>query len=475
MSTRNRVFAAILLIYIIGVVILLYRIVSDLEPRYRESAEESLVETANLLASVVERDVENGVIRGDRLHSVFRSLYARELNARIFTLDKMRVELRAYVTDRHGAVVFDSQGNAEGQDYSTWRDVQLTLRGEYGARTTRDVADDPRSTVMYVAAPVRDRGEIVGVVTVGKPVQSFGQFVEASRSKILELGVGSVVAILAFALIVSIWLVRPSAFAPSFFHYLRAQHRLSLLDLLRYVARAIESGYREMRDALAGRHHVSEYVQTLTHEIKSPLSAIRGAAELLQENMPEPERHRFLENIARETQRIQGLVDRLLELSALETRHRLDRIERVDLCHVVEESMQAAQPIALRRSIRLTSPPASAIFVEGEPFLLQRAISNLIENAIDFSSEGGVVEISLQSMSKGAAVIVRDFGAGIPDYAHARLFERFFSLARPHSGKKSSGLGLAFVREVAQLHHGRVSLENAQDRGAIATLLLPQR
>ena len=78
------------------------------------------------------------------------------------------------------------------------------------------------------------------------------------------------------------------------------------------------AAYQEMRDALAGRQYVTEYVQTLTHEIKSPLSAIRGAADLLQEPMPEEDRRRFVVNILREAARTQELVDRLLELAALE-------------------------------------------------------------------------------------------------------------------------------------------------------------
>lgn len=474
MSTRNRVFVGILLIYVLGVTFLLYRIVADLDPRYRESAEESLVETSNLLASFLERDLAGGEIRGDNLRSAFRSLYARNLNAQIFELNKTRIDLRVYVTDGKGRVVFDSRGLAEGQDYSAWRDVQLTLRGEYGARTTRDIADDPRTSVMYVAAPLHHQGKIVGVVTVGKPVQSFGQFVDASRRKILEVGIGSVAAILLLVLIVSIWLVRPSAFASNLARHLRAQRKFSLSGLFRYVVQAVVDGYREMRDALAGRQQVSEYVQTLTHEIKSPLSAIRGAAELLQETMPESERQRFLANIVRESQRIQGLVDRLLELSALETRHRLDRVESVDLRRIVDESVQTAQPVAKRRGIVLSWVQGEPVLVEGDAFLLQRAVSNLIENAIDFSDDGGAVDIALQCAPEDVEVHIRDYGAGIPEYAHARLFEKFFSLARPHSNKKSSGLGLAFVREVAQLHHGRVSLQNAHQRGAIATLRLPR-
>jgi two-component system sensor histidine kinase CreC len=474
MSTRNRVFTGILLIYVLGVVFLLYRIIADLDPRYRESAEESLVETAQLLSSVVERDLVNGQIDATRLRPVFDTLYARNVDAQIYSLHKTRVELRVYVTDRTGRVLFDSLGRAVGEDYSIWRDVRLTLRGLYGARTTRDIPDDPRTSVLYVSAPVHAAGNIVGVVTVGKPVQSFGQFVTSARQKIIAVGVGSVMAIVLFAVIVSVWLVRPFVFLTEFFQYAKRQKTFSPARLARHARRGLAAAYQEMRDALAGRHLVSEYAQTLTHEIKSPLSAIRGAAELLQEPLPESERQRFLCNIQRETQRIQELVDRLLELTALESRHRLEAVEPLDLRGLTREAVQATQPLAQARQVTLVLADGESAQVEGTAFLLQRAIANLIENAIDFSPLGGRVDVALAIDRQHAEVRITDQGPGIPDYAKSRIFEKFFSLARPHSNKKGTGLGLAFVHEVASLHRGEVSVVNAEAGGAVATLSLPR-
>jgi two-component system sensor histidine kinase CreC len=476
MSARNRVFAGILLIYVLGVAFLLHRIIADLDPRYRESAEESLVETSQLIASFIERDLAGDAIRVDRLRPAFQALGGRQFDAQIYALRKTRVELRVYVTDAAGRVLFDSTGEAEGEDYAAWRDVHLTLQGKYGARTTRVVADDPDSSVMYVAAPIHAQDRIVGVVTVGKPVHSFGQFVEASRRKIIEVGFISVAAILMLAVIVSVWLVHPLDFATKFARYVRTQHKLSLARLGRYALETFAAAYREMHDALAGRHQVSEYVQTLTHEIKGPLSAIRGAAELLQEPMPETDRQRFLSNIRRESLRIQELVDRLLELAAIESRHRLERVATIDLREVAEEVMQALRPIAdgRRVALRLASAPREPALIEGDVFLVQRALSNLVDNAIDFSPADSTVEIELRTTPREVEVEIRDRGPGIPEYAQAKVFDKFFSLARPHSSKRSTGLGLTFVQAVVRMHQARVSLANAADGGTIAKLQFPR-
>ena len=116
--------------------------------------------------------------------------------------------------------------------------------------------------------------------------------------------------------------------------------------------------------------------------------------------------------------------------------------------------------------------PADAT-VDGDPLLLQRAVGNLLDNALDFSAPGGHVTVTLAQRGRSAEIGVRDHGPGIPDYADHKVFEKFYSLARPGSQRKSTGLGLPFVREIAALHHGRITLRNAAGGGAMASLTLP--
>jgi two-component system sensor histidine kinase CreC len=473
LTKRTRIFIGILLAYALGVGMLMQRQLADIDPRYRESAEESMVETAQLLAAIVETTSRGGVLQPEALQPVFDTLYAKRFSADIYGVEKSRVELRLTVVDRAGRVVFDSLGRAVGQDHSQWRDVHLALQGQYGARATPDVPGDAKTSVMFVAAPVTVDGQIIGAVSVGKPVQSFGQFIDAARRKTLLVGATSVVAVLLLVVILSVWLVRPFGVIADYVRYVRAQRSFSLPHLGRRALGAIGAAYDEMRDALAGRNYVADYVQTLTHEVKSPLSAIRGAAELLQENMPEADRARFIGNIVRETQRIQELVDRMMELTALESRRTLDQTERVELRALAGEVVASAQASGASRGVRVELPAGDAAKVEGDAFLLRRALSNLIDNAIDFSPRGAVVTVQVQRRGRSVEMSVRDHGPGIPEYAEDKVFEKFYSLARPHSNKKSTGLGLSFVKEIAELHHGRVSLKNAVGGGALAALSLP--
>jgi two-component system sensor histidine kinase CreC len=139
----------------------------------------------------------------------------------------------------------------------------------------------------------------------------------------------------------------------------------------------------------------------------------------------------------------------------------------------VNTVLESKQVLLSKKGLRVSSRILVDVLIEGDAFLLYQALSNLIQNAIDFSPAGTQIELAGQLEVGRFRFSVRDYGPGIPDYAKARVFEKFFSLQRPDTGKKSTGLGLNFVREVAMLHQGEVTLENCLEGGVCATLTLP--
>jgi two-component system, OmpR family, sensor histidine kinase CreC len=472
-SRRNRIFLGILVLFALGVGVLLFRVASDLDSRYRESAEESLVDTAHLLAAFIETDMREQHVDTTRLKTALTSAYRQRFEARIFGIIKRRVDLRVYVTDINGKVAFDSAGDGEGRDFRGWRDVNRALAGDYGARTTLTIPGVPESAVMYVAAPIRSGTQIVGAVSVGKPVAAQMERVATARQKLFYVGLITLLAFLFLLLVVSVWLARPFGFTADLLRVVRQEGLRHPRRLLRRLATVTRSAFGDMRDALAGRSYTEEYVQTLTHELKSPLSAIRGAAELLREPLPDAQRERFTANIGEQVQRLQALADRLLELAGLERRRILDDIVSVNLGELAADAIAALEPTAQRRNVALRMQIDAGICVDGDPFLLRQALLNLISNAIDFSPPGAAVDVSADLVGRRVELTVRDHGPGIPDYALDRVFERFYSLRRPDSGRKSTGLGLTFVREVAHLHGGQAHLVNHPEGGASAGMVLP--
>jgi two-component system, OmpR family, sensor histidine kinase CreC len=133
------------------------------------------------------------------------------------------------------------------------------------------------------------------------------------------------------------------------------------------------------------------------------------------------------------------------------------------------------QATAQQRQVTLELALPARASLDGDAFLLHRALANLVRNAVDFAPAGSTVTLGIVPQHKRWQLMVRDRGPGLPDYAQGRVFERFYSLPRPDGGRKSTGLGLAFVREVAALHGGSASLANHPDGGALATLTLPRQ
>ena len=446
-----------------------------LRTAYLESAEEPLVDTANLMAAFVGQQIEEGNFSAEELYRVFEEARGRKVAARIYEMRKDSVDLSVYITDAKGIVLFDSDNRETiGEDFSLWRDVKLTLEGEYGARVRRDPNNPDAPAALFVAAPIRVAGKIAGVLTVIKPTTNIAAFVSAAMPRIFRIGAISLASAIILGLGVSMWVTRQVGRLTRYANNVREGRRVPFPKLARTELKTMGIAFEKMREALDGRAYVEQYVEALTHEIKSPISAIRGAAEIMEDSsITTEQRIRFLSNIQSETHRIQGLVDRMLKLTELEGRRELGSRVPVALAAIVRTIRDGAAPALAKKGLRVDSDVAETITVAGDPLLLDLAVSNLVQNAIDFSPRNGRIAVTCKRDGARIELCIDDEGPGIPEFARSRVFEKFFSLERPETGKKSTGLGLNFAKEVAALHGGSVDINNLPERGLRARLVLP--
>lgn len=444
----------------------------QVRPGVRQSTEETLVDTANLLAEILRDEVKAGTLGQGRLPELLKAYGKRQPRADIWGLAKNEVNHRIYVTDANGNVLLDSSGEALGQDYSRWNDVYLTLRGEYGARSTRSDPDDPESSVMHVAAPIIEAGKIIGVVTVAKPNKSLQPYIDRSERRLFNLGLGLIVLGLLVGAGLSWWLARSLRRLTRYAQAVSEGERVALPHYRGGELAQLAGAVERMRTQLEGRAYVERYVHTLTHELKSPLAAIRGASELLQGPMSDEQRQRFASNIESESARMQQLIERLLDLAQVEQRQGLEDQQQVPLAALVDEVLLAQSARIESAGLQVRQRVPASVRLLCEPFLLRQAIGNLLENALDFTPPGGLLVVDLETRGPRLALSLYNQGAAIPDYALGRLSERFYSLPRPGTGRKSTGLGLNFVEEVMQLHGGSLEVANVED-GVRVRLWLP--
>ncbi|MDQ5880096.1 MAG: two-component system, OmpR family, sensor histidine kinase CreC, partial [Pseudomonadota bacterium] len=360
-------------------------------------------------------------------------------------------------------------------DFSQWRDVALALRGEYGARSTRENPADPESSVMYVAAPVRHGEKLIGVLSVAKPVTSLMPYADRARERVRRAGFWLLLASLLTGLAFTLWLTRS-------INRLRNYAR-TVAEGGKVVAPTVGGGQLSelaraltvMRERLDGKQYVESYVQSLAHEMKSPLTAIRASSELLSEQPLSGEAQRFANHIGEQAERMEQTIERILALARIEQLQAPEALSEVGFGGIVEELAASRTAQADARHIRLMVTGDGDASLHGDRFLLRQAIANLVDNAIAFSPEHGTVTIDIEQTAENVCIRVHDQGPGAPDYALTHLFERFYSLPRPATGRKSTGLGLAFVREVAKIHGGEAGFENNAAGGATASIRLPKK
>ena len=223
---------------------------------------------------------------------------------------------------------------------------------------------------------------------------------------------------------------------------------------------------REQRERLR-----REFSANVSHELKTPLTSISGFAELMKEGLVPPEKiPEFSGDIYKESLRLIGLVNDIIQLSRLDENSTQFQRAPVDLYDLCAQSIERLSPVAARQSVTLalTGEHAEIMGVEQ---LLKEMIYNLLDNAIKYNVPGGSVTASVRKSAGRTILSVADTGIGIP-YAHQpRVFERFYRVDKSHSKEVGgTGLGLSIVRHAAQYHGARLELKSQPGKGTTITV-----
>ena len=466
MSIFVRLFLVYGLALTLGGALLLRDVQQQIRPGMKEVLEDTLADNAHALAAALAPALENGAIRDPAWQARLRAGLARPQDVHINQHHKTASRQQLIITDARGIVLFHSDPAETGKDYSRWNDILRTLRGEYGARSTQGT--------MYVAAPVHAAdGRLLGVVSLGKPATDLAPYQQQMQDDLRQSGLLYLGATLALIALLTLWIRRSidrvrryaTAHAP-----IPPAPRFHLASELNRLTAAIGKMRRELED----RAYVTRYIETLTHELKSPLTAISASAELLQDDLPAADRARFAKNIGQQSARLHRLVQRLLQLSRIEKEpvHK----QLLDLAALWHKQQREQQPRLAQKALSLrlihngnAADDSAAIQLRADPFWLEQALTNLLDNAIRETPDGSVITLAVsQSRSETRLALHNPTHAPLPDYALPRLFERYYTLNR----KENSGLGLTLVAQIAEQHGGTVRAEN-RDGGLQITLVLP--
>lgn len=221
----------------------------------------------------------------------------------------------------------------------------------------------------------------------------------------------------------------------------------------------------------------SDFVANASHELKTPISAIRGFVETILDDseMPEEVLHRFISRIRSQATRLDQIVQDLIHLSRFDTHARKMSVARIDLAFLLREVYTDKKEDAIDTGVTLNLDIVDKeVEVEGEQEALYQMVSNLVDNAIKYTQGDGTVTVRLRTLGRMAVIEVEDTGIGIAEEEQQRIFERFYRVDRARSREQGgTGLGLAIVKHIAQSHKGSVMVTSQINKGSVFTVRLP--
>lgn len=543
LSLFFRIWIAVGVIVIISGIVVFNQLFNYVRPITQQVIEDTLVDTSKLLAASLQSAVESGEIYDKQYQAMLDQAFSASKLTDYNTLrpknnpinsastidpsspdykkhkdndkdegwlasslpldawyhEKTHSSFRLYITDKKGIVIYDSlpkkatkeqvEKNAEGEDYSKWNDVNLTLQGKYGARTTRTDPEDATSSIMYVAQPIYSSGDhnrIIGVVSVGKPTATVLPYLNATRQQMLTASlIISIVTLLMAGLIA--WWLRQSTLLVTRYTQSLAQDTKKPYFYLGKELNELSDTIETMKHRLENRAYVTDYVHTLTHELKSPLTAIRASGELLEEtDLDSEDRLMLSQTITEQSIKLQSLIDRLLLLAKIEQPTFKLAIQSINIDDLIKtliagcEMQRQNQHILIDYDCQIIDPNQQRILAD--EFWITQALQNVLDNALYFANSKVVIQLTAHTFEKADYLqlsVIND-GDSIPDYALAKVFDRYFSLSHQYhrplpasespshlaanqtQGKKGTGLGLTLVKQVIERHGGMVTIQNLQ-------------
>ncbi len=472
-SIRTRLLASFLLVAIAAAAGLSVYFLNQIEAFGLRRLEERLTSEASVAAATLGAALDaNGATSlsgttGSRISAALADATSRTTS-------------RILVIDADGRVLADSDNRSVGQNYRGRPPVALALKGGIGNST----GTEPGGRIaLTITAPVRAGGRVVGATFVTASTFSITTLISDYRVELSIAGLAFLIAAFLLIELLSRWLTRPlrelqaGAAALATDHSVRVRptgprETRSLADAFNELAEEIETSSVELHEE---ERRKSRFVSDVSHELRSPLTGIRLAAETLLDGEVGPEDHdRFLATIIREADRLTGLANDLLELQRIEGATGELPIGRVDLTQAARLAVEANEPVAMERGVTVKVRGA-APDVLGSRDRLQQVVGNLVDNATRHTPAGRAVTVDLSEEAGNAVLRVADEGPGIPPRDLANLFERFYraqySRDRATGG---AGLGLSIVRAIVTSHHGTIEAANRPEGGAIFTVRLPK-
>lgn len=462
-SLRWQLFVLIFLISYIPLMFYSSVLFERMETYYLSQNETTWLTQANMIATQIKE--ENYLVDSSNM-SLFQSLINNK---------SADANCRVMVVDASGFVVMDSSDADIGKTL-----MNNAVIGALLNNTSQTEKSDEYKALTVAVPVVNKQKNVVGAVVMVPSLEGVFTPIEALKDqvRILTLLIALISGLLSF--ITSSFITKP-------------------LKGLMKVVQKITNGQLDQQVEVVGNGEIAElgnafnhmtkqlqrveqsrqeFVSNVSHELKTPLSSIKVLTESLmfQEDVPVEIYKEFFEDINSEVDRLNSIISDLLTLVRLDQREIPLNIKEVNMGELLQGILKRLVPLAKKKSIDLIYESQREVLAEIDEVKLSLALTNLIENAIKYTPEGGRVNVSLQADLQDASIIVADTGIGIAKEEQSRIFERFYRTDKTRNRETGgTGLGLAITYKTVVMHNGSIGVESEEGKGSIFTVQIPLR
>jgi two-component system sensor histidine kinase ChvG len=391
-----------------------------------------------------------------------------------------QVQSRLQILSPEGIVLFDSDPDSlVGADFSGRKEIANIIAGGSYKAAWR-LTGNGSHVFYFVPLPIRHGDDLIGIAYV---THHTGQITKAIMKMVHDQRLAMIAALLLAVLLSAVlaqtmtWRLRRLTKTSK--EYAKGNAPLKVeargRDEIGELGRAVTHMAAEIEKR---NEYNREFMSTVMHELKAPITAIKGAAEVLEQGAADKAeaRDKFLGNILYEANRLTRMVGELNELTKLDAEVLTGHKEKVDYCVSVREILDRLMPTFDQAHASFSAEiPQEAITAMIVPGRIEQVISNLLDNAFRYTPVEGRVELKVELQPDGYVFTsVKDTGPGIQEASIGKVFDRFYTTERRGSPKEyGSGLGLAIARSIVENHRGRIWVQSLPGKGACFTFSLP--
>ncbi|WP_350342642.1 ATP-binding protein [Proteinivorax tanatarense] len=461
LSIKWKITIAYALLFTAVMIVTNFLVTTTTEKKFFETHKAGQLEKANIVSTLISDNLDKNLYE---ISEIIDSYFPR-------------MDGRLIYTDANGTVLLDSFTESQllGSQL-THREVSGALQGNSSSGTYY-LQDN--GWVKYIAVPVLRDGQVIGTIFTSSSVDDIKKAVSDVRIMIFTISIIFAGFVIVFSIIISNSLLEPIKQLTDG----SKKMSMGLLDTRVPIKShdeigALTQNFNSMAEQLEKNdENRLSFLADLSHDLKTPLASIKALAESLGDEESKETYQEFLGDIVTEIDRMNITVSRLLEFNKVSNISTKVNKKDFIFAFLVNETVNSMQPLADKKNISINFKGGQLkekIFGDREK--LRQMILNLLDNAIKYSEENGVVEVRLTDKRRELHLSIKDCGKGIPTKELPYLFDRFYRVDKArHKETGGTGIGLAIVKDVAQLHEGRVDVESRLETGTIFTIKLPKQ